>query len=319
MVAVLLVASPRMAVAQGSTVVRRIGVLEPSAPFTPEDIREEAEPLRKLGWVEGHNVQVERRYANNRLETLQPLAEELVRAKVEVIVTGGTAATLAAMRATTTIPIVFRAAGDAVLLGLVANLARPGGNVTGYSQAGPEVTAKYLSLLKELLAGVQRIGVIEFSPNPYFRAARGQFEHTCRSLGLEPIVVQIAAAGEIAGAITQLVRQRAQALVLRGDGFFYDHRFDIVNAAMKHGLPTLVEDGDIVRQAGALISYTATQAEQDLRRASNVDSILRGKKPADLPVQQPTKFELVINLKTARALGLTVPQPLLLRADEVIQ
>ena len=184
MVAVLLVAAPRMAVAQGSTVVRCIGVLESNAPE----------------------------------------------------------------RATTTIQIVFRAAGDAVLLGLVANLARPGGNVTGYSQAGPEVTAKYLSLLKELLAGTQRIGVIEFSPNPYFRAARGQFEHTCRSLGLEPIVVQIAAAGEIAGAIAQLVRQRAQALVLRGDGFFYDHRFEIVNAAMKHGLPTLVEDGDIVRQ-----------------------------------------------------------------------
>src|SRR5215469_9263971 len=177
--------APVIAIAQASK-VRRIGVLEPSAgPSTPDDLTQ-AEALRQLGWVEGQNLHVERRFANGRLEALQPLAEELVRAQVEIIVTGGTPATLAAKRATTTIPIVFRAAGDPVLLGLVASLARPGGNVTGYSLANPEVTAKYLSLLKELLPRLQRIGVLWDAGNPYVRATRGQFEHICQSLGLVP-------------------------------------------------------------------------------------------------------------------------------------
>src|SRR5262252_4575843 len=177
-------ATPGIAIAQASKVVRRIGVLESGSPETPEDIYEQAKPLRQLGWMEGQNLRVERRYDNGRFEALQPLAEELVRAQVEIIVTGGTAATLAAKRATTTIPIVFRAAGDPVLLALVASLARPGGNVTGYSVANPEVTAKYLSLLKELLPRLQRIGVLWDAGNPYARAVRGQFEQVCRSLDL---------------------------------------------------------------------------------------------------------------------------------------
>jgi len=319
MLAGLLVAAPRMAITQGQTVVRRIGRLEPGLPDTPEDIRNGAEPLRELGWVEGHNLRVERRYANNRLEALQPLAEELVRAKVEVIVTGGTSATVAAKRATTTIPIVFRAAGDPVLFGLVASLARPGGNVTGFSVADPEVAAKYLSLLKELLPALRRIGVFEPSVNPYFRAAREQFKHSCGSLGLEPVFVEIATTSEIGGAIAQLAEQRVQGLLLRADSFVFDHRFEIVGAAMKHGFPTMAEQPEVVREAGALVSYSMTQGEEDRRSASYVDRILRGAKPADLPVEQPTKFQLLINLKTAKALGITIPQSLLLRADEVIQ
>ena len=209
----LVAASSSIALAQGMTQVRRIGVLHSAAPESPEDIREQAEPLRKLGWVEGQNLQVERRYASGRSEELGPMAEELVRAKVEIIVTAGTAATLAAKRATSTIPIVF-SAGDPVLVGLVASLARPGGNLTGISQAGPEVTAKYLSLLKELLPRLQRIGVLWDARNPYARAARDQFEHVCQSLDLVPIIVEIPTAGEIGGAIAQLAQQRAQALVL---------------------------------------------------------------------------------------------------------
>ena len=268
--------------------------------------------------MEGQNLHVERRYANNRIESLQTLAEELVRAKVDVIVTGGTPATFAAKRATDKIPIVFRV-GDPVLVGLVASLARPGGNVTGLSLAGPEVAAKYLSLLKELLPGLRRIGVLEVSANPYFRAVRGQFENTCRQLGLEPIFVEIAAADEIGGAIAQVARQRAQALVLRGDSFVSDHRVEIAGAAMKHGLPTMTESPDIMRDSGVLASYSLTEAEAERRAASYVDRILRGARPADLPVEQPTKFELVINLRTARALGLTIPHSVLLRADTVIQ
>ena len=235
----LLVAASRMAAAQGSTAVRRVGILGPGVPETAEETASRAKLLREFGWVEGRNLQVERRYANDRPEALRGLAEELVRAKVEVIVTSGTPATLAAKRATTTIPIVFESAGDPVLLGLVASLARPGGNVTGFSLASPEVTAKRLTVLKELLPALRRIGVLEASWNPYFRAARPQFEQTCRSLGLEPVFLEVATPGEIDGAMAQMARQRAQAVVLRADTFLYDHRFEITTAAIKHGLPTM--------------------------------------------------------------------------------
>jgi len=315
----LLVAAPRVTIAQVRTAVRRIGYLGPSVPDTPEEMRRFGEALREFGWVEGKNLDVERRYANSQPDALQRLAEELVRAKVEVILTSGTPATLAAKRATTTIPIIFSSAGDAVLIGLVANLARPGGNVTGFSLASPEVDAKRLTLLKELLPGLRRIGVLEPLWNPYFRAARGQFEHTCRLLGLNPVFVEIATPGEIDSAIAQLARLRPQAVLLRADTFLFDLRFQITAAAIKHALPTMSEEPRMAREAGALASYSSTQAEEERRAASFIDRILRGAKPADLPVEQPTQFELVINLKTARALGLTVPQPLLLRADEVIQ
>ena len=203
----LLVAAPRIAIAQNKTVVRRIGRLEPGAPDSPDEIRRQAEALRALGWVEGQNLQVERRYANGRTEALERLAEELVRAKVEIIVTGGTEATLAAKHATTNIPIVFRSAGDPIGSGLVASLARPGGNVTGFSLGGPEVAAKYLTLLKELLPGLRHIGVLEPSGNPYFLMTRTQYEHSCRSLGLEPAFIEIEAASDIDGAIASVARQ----------------------------------------------------------------------------------------------------------------
>jgi len=317
--------APGIAIAQTSKAVRRIGVLEPGTlrpeGETPEWRRGQAEPLEKLGWVEGQNLLIERRWANGRPEALPPLAEELVRAKVEIIVTAGTPATLAAMHATSTIPIVFRTAGDPVLLGLVASLARPGGNVTGYTEVDSEVTAKYLSVLKELLPGVQRIGVIWEVGNPYNRAVRGQFEHLCQSLGLVPIIVEIeiGSADEAAGAIAQLVRQRAQVLVMSsGLGLGYDKYVKTVAVATKHGLP-ITGDASEIAPYGALMTYSTTWFEEHRRRAEYIDRILRGAKPADLPVQQPTKFELVINLKTANALGITVPKELLLRADEVIQ
>ena len=310
--------APGIAVAQASK-IRRIGVLEPGAPETPESIWKQGEPLRELGWVEGQNLHVERRYANGGTDALQQLAKELVRARVEVIVTAGAPATVAAKRATNTIPIVMRSVADPVHLGLVASLARPGANVTGFTWQGPEVDAKSLSLLKELLPGLQRIGILEWPGNRYSRLQREEFEQTCRSLSLNPVFTAIAAASEIEDAIARLARQRVQALMFRGSDFFYEHRFQIVGAAMRHGLPTLSNEPAIVREAAALIAYSPTQAEVDRRRASYVDLILRGATPANLPVQQPTKFELVINLKTAKALGLTIPKELLLRADEVIQ
>ena len=316
----VLVATPCIAIAQHPTVVHRIGRLETGTPDTQEEMWTQAAPLRQLGLIEGQNLHVERRYGNeNSPEELEQLARELVRAKVEVIVTGGTPATRAAMRATRTIPIVFRQAGDPVGSGLVASLARPGGNVTGFSWQGQEVLAKYLSLVKELLPGVRRIGVLEPPTNPYLTAERPLFENLCRSRGLEPIFFDITTTGEIDSVIAQLARQHIEALVLRSEDFVINHPGEIVEAATKYGLPTLAERASIAREAGALASYFSTSGESDRRTAYYIDRILRGAKPADLPVEQPTQFELVINLKTARALGLTVPPSLLMRADEVIR
>ena len=307
--------APRIVMAQGSLRVRHIGVLDSGRASTPEEIREEAEPLRQLGWVEGGNLHVERRFDNRQPERLHALAEELVRASVEIIVTSGTAATLAAKRATTTIPIVIRSSGDPVLLGLVASLARPGGNVTGFSVAGPEVFAKELSLLKELLPRLERIGLMWEVGNRYARATRSQVEQLCQSAHLVPTFAEIGAAGEIDAAIVQLVRQRVQAVVLYSSAFMIDHGVEIVGAATKQGLPTMA----LEEEGGALIIYSPTDAEASRVRADYIDRILRGAKPADLPVQQPTQFELIINLKTATALGIAVPQSLFLRADKVIR
>ena len=323
-----MIAAPLAASAQTPTTVRRIGFLSPDAPPTPAELLQQppdtpglpalSAPLRALGWVEGQNLLVERRYANGRAELLRPFAEELVRLKVELIVTASTAATLAAKNATTTIPIIMGTAGDPVRSGLVASLARPGGNITGYSIVSPELDAKRLALLRELLPGLQRVGVLENSTNPYFRAVREEFEQACRLLGLQPIIIEVAAAGELENAIAEMARQRAQALFVERDGLFRDNRVPLMSTALKYALPTIAWGKEML-EAGALVSYANSNAEQNQRNAAFVDRILRGAKPADLPIEQPTKFELVINLKTAKALGLTIPQSLLLRADEVIQ
>ncbi len=316
-VAAGMIAAPLAASAQTATAVRRIGVLSPGARPTPVRLQVTGAPLRALGWVEGQNLLVERRYANGRAELLRPLAEELVRLKVEIIVTDGTPATLAAKNATTTIPIIMGSAGDPVGAGLVASLARPGGNITGFSIVGPELDAKGLALLRELLPGLQRVGVLENPTNPYFRAARKEFEQACRSLGLQPIIIEVAAAGELESSIAELARRRAQALLVQRDGLFYDNRVPLLSAALRYALPTLGTYKEML-EAGALAFYTHSDAENLQRYAAFVDRILRGAKPADLPIEQPTKFDLGINLKTAKALGITIPQALLLRADEVI-
>jgi putative ABC transport system substrate-binding protein len=311
-------AAAQAARAQTATTVRRIGFLSSGARPTPAEIRDESAPLRELGWVEGRNLVVERRYANGSTELLQPFAEELVQLKVELIVAFSTTATLAAKNATTTIPIVIKSAGDPVRSGLVASLARPGGNITGYSIVLPELNAKRLALLRELLPALQRVGWLENSTNPYYRAAREDLEQACRSLSIQPIFVQVAAAGELQGAVAEVARQRAQALLVPTDTLFYENRAEIMRAALKHALPTMAQRKTVLED-GALIAYDHTITEENYRNAAFIDRILHGAKPADLPIEQPTKFELIINLKTAKALGITIPSPLLLRADEVMQ
>jgi putative ABC transport system substrate-binding protein len=246
------------------------------------------------------------------------LAEELVRFKVELIVTEGTEATRAVKNASNTIPIVMLSAGDPVRSGLVMSLARPGGNVTGYSIVAPETSTKGVALLRELLPGLQRIGVLENPNNSSSSVVRKDLEQACLSIGIQPIFVEAAAAGELASAIAAVSRGRAQALIVQSDRLFSDHQAEIMRVALSHALPTQAQGKDFL-EAGALISFSFSVAELRRRVAAFIDRILRGAKPADLPIEQPTQFELGINLKTAKALGITVPRSMLLRADVVIQ
>ena len=223
------------------------------------------------------------------------------------------------MRATTSTPIVFLVASDPVLSGLVASLARPGGNVTGFSAQSADLDTKLLSLLKELLPRVQTIGMLETSANPQFRLRRAPFERSCRALGIEPVFVTITAAGEIEAAVAQLALQRAQALILYTDSFALEHAPKIIDAALERGLPTVAMTPNFAKKLGALASYSSAPGEAEDRAAYYINRILRGTRPADLPVEQPRQFEFVINLKTARRLGLSVPRALLLRANELVE
>lgn len=314
--AVAMVAAPLVAIAQTSE-VRRIGILTTDAPDTPARRDLVLAPLRALGWVEGKNLRVERRYTGGNVDLLRPFAEELVRLRVEVIGTLGTPAAIAAKSATNTIPIVLWSAADPVGSGLVASLARPGGNVTGFSFLSPEVTAKRLELLRDLVPGLLRVGVLE-TANPVYRDRRSAFEQTCRALGVQPIFFEVATLGDVEKAITEMARRGAQGLMVPQEPLFYENSVPVMTVASKFALPTATANGSILI-AGALVFLNYDGDEQDERFAWFVDKILRGAKPAELPIQQPTRFSLAVNLKAAKALGLTVPQSILLRADEIIK
>ena len=313
-----IVAVPVVALAQEVATVRRIGVLDINSPETQAERDQAFAPLRALGWVEGKNLLVERRYGSRKVELLRPFAEELVRLKVEIIGTVGTQATLAAKDATKTIPIVIWVAWDPVRTGLVASLSRPGGNVTGLSLLGPEIDAKRLSLLRELVPGLQRVGVLQTANLYYNRAGRSDFEQACQSVGVQPIFFEVATQGEVENAIAEMARRGAQALIVPGEPLFYENPVPVMAAALRLALPTVSGALKIMAE-GALVSLSYSDAEQYEVFAWFVDRILRGAKPADLPMQQPTRFELGVNLKAAKALGITVPQSILLRATEVIK
>jgi len=303
--------------AQAAKSVRHIGSLGPGLGPDPAFLQRLWAPARELGWIEGENLIVERRYAS-KAELFKPYAEELVRLNVELIVTNGTPATIAAKNATRRIPIVMFSAGDPVRSGLVASLARPGGNITGYSIVARELDAKRLELLQKLLPTAQRVAVLIDPTNPYNEIAREERERVYRSLGMQPIIVGAAAANELENAVSESARLRAQALIVPVDSLFWTNRVLLMRTALEHRLPTIVGHRDIL-EAGGLLSLAIDETEQYRAMAYFVDKILRGAKPADLPVQQPSKLLLSVNLKTAKALGFTIPQSLLLRADEVIE
>jgi ABC-type uncharacterized transport system substrate-binding protein len=276
------------------------------------------EALRELGWVEGKNVVFERRYAENRLERLPELAADLVRLKVDVIVAGGTLGPLAAKQATSTIPIVMAAAGDPLGSGLVASLARPGGNVTGTSLMAPDLGGKRLELLKELLPRLARVAVLWNAANPYSANVFKETQGPGRTLGIEVQSLEVRAPDDLDGAFEAARKERPDAMIAVDDPLTLSYRKRIADFATGQQLPLLSGPREFVA-AGGLISYGANLDDLYRRSAGYVDKILKGAKPADLPVEQPTKFDLVINLTTAKALGIIVPPSLLARADEVIE
>jgi putative ABC transport system substrate-binding protein len=276
------------------------------------------EALRELGWVEGENVVFERRFAENQLERLPEMAADLVRLKVDVIVAGGTLAPLAAKRATSTIPIVMSVAGDPLGSGLVDSLARPGGNVTGTSLMAPDLGGKRLELLKELLPRLARVAVLWNAANPYSANVFKETQGPGRTLGIEVQSLEVRGPDDLDGAFEAARKQRPDAMITVEDPLTITYRKRIADFQTGQQLPSLSGLREFVA-AGGLISYGANLVDLTRRTAGYVDKILKGAKPADLPVQQPTKFELVINLKTAKALGITIPPSLLARADEVIE
>jgi putative ABC transport system substrate-binding protein len=273
--------------------------------------------LRELGHVEGENIAFEYRWTEGRDDRLAALAAELVRAKSDVIVTTGTPGTLAAKRATGTIPIVFASSANPVNAGLVASYARPGGNVTGFTILGPELEGKRIQLLKETVPGLSRLAVIWNPANPGIVDFLNQSRAAAAALNLtlQP-VKEILGVGDFKDAFAAIAEARPHAMLVIA--FLLAHRNEIVDFAAAHRLPAMYPYRGYV-DAGGLISYAPSDIEQFRRTAGAVDKILRGAKPADLPVEEPVRFELVINLKTAKALGLDIPATVLARADEVIE
>jgi putative ABC transport system substrate-binding protein len=276
--------------------------------------------LRELGHVEGENIAIEYRWAEGRDDRLPGSAVELVRLQPDVIVTAGTPGTLAAKQATGTIPIVFASSGNPVLGGLVASYARPGGNITGFTILGPDLEGKRLELLKETVPGLSRVAVLWNPTNPGLTAGYyQQMRAAATALGVTvPAAAEVRRPDDLKNAFAAIGRERPHALFVLADRMLEAHRMQIVNFAAFSRLPGMYPYREYV-DAGGLMSYAPSNVELFRRTAIYVDKILKGTKPADLPVEEPTKFELVINLKAARALDLDVSPTLLLRADEVIE
>jgi ABC-type uncharacterized transport system substrate-binding protein len=310
---------PLAARAQQPGKLPTIGFLVPGTPLTDSQ-RHAAfvQRLRELGWTEGRNVAIEYRWPEGRNDRVAEIAVELVQIKVDVIVTTGTPAALAAKQATSAIPIVFAAAADPVGTGLVASLARPGGNVTGLSLQQADLAGKRLELLREVIPAVRRLAILANVGNPNAVPEMGEVRAAARTLGLEVAVFEIRRTEDIAPAFEALIKDRSEALYVVGDPLLTTNRIRINTLAIGARLPTMHgQRGNV--EAGGLISYGANFLDLFRRAAEYADKILRGAKPADLPVEQPNKFDLVINLVAAKALGLTVPPTLLARADEVIE
>jgi putative ABC transport system substrate-binding protein len=319
LVAVVLLAVGLSVEAQQAKKVPRIGVLWLYSPAIASPFAEAfRQGLRELGYVEGKSIVIEYRHAEGKYDRLPSLAAELVRLNVDIIVTASTQAAQAGQQATRSIPIVMTVVSDPVESGLVGSLARPGGNVTGLSLMHPELSGKRLELLKEVVPKLSRVAVLSNLSNPIIPPLLRETEAAARAVGVQLQVVEVRGPIELDSAFGAMTRDRAGALVVLPDGTFQNERRRIAALAAKGRLPTMYAWREAVDDGG-LMAYGASVPDILRRAATYVDKILKGTKPADLPVEQPLKFELVINLKTAKQIGLTVPQSVLYRADKVIR
>jgi putative ABC transport system substrate-binding protein len=302
-----------------ATIPRVGAIFAANAPATAHFNEAFVSGLREHGYTEGRNVIVERRYGESRVERVAEIAAELVRGKIDVIVAGTDGTIAAVKRATQTIPIVMVGSTDPVGTGFVESLARPGGNLTGLSTMSPELSGKQVELLKEVVPGLSRMAFIW---NPDVRGAMYDYKATAeaaRTLRLQVQSVEMNRAEELERAFSAITSQRAQGLIVQTPNpATYANRSQIVGLAQQHRLPAVFGEIEFA-EAGGLISYGSNAAERWRRAAAFVDKILKGARPAQLPVEQPTKFELVVNMRTAKALGLTIPQTILVRADRVIE
>ncbi len=309
---------PLAARAQQPTTVQRVGYLsDESRSLGLASFEIIANTLRELGYVEGRNIVFESRYADGKNDLLPGLAAELVRQRVAVIVAVGTPATLAAKNATEAIPIIFSRIADPVALGLVTSLARPTGNLTGVSVITIDLEAKRIQMLADVIPGLKRVGVLWDPTFPSAALELTEIEHAARLLNIELESIGVRRAEELEAAMYAVVGQRGQALIVVPGLLFTEQRQRIAEIAIKNRLPTMLSRREHV-EAGGFMSYGPNYSDMYKRAATYVYKVLKGAKPADLPVEQPTKFELVINLKTAKGLGLTMTREFLLLADEVI-
>jgi len=314
-------AAPLASFAQQPANIARIGFLHPASPEGVGGVHLKAfrDGLRELGYVEGKNLQLEVRWGEGKLERLPALAAELVQLKVDVIVAATSPSVVAARQATRTIPIVMPTSSDPVGDGLVASLAHPGGNITGLSVMAPELGEKRIQLLKEMFPKVSHAMAVLW--NPAYVGMRARFEQArvaAPAVGLTVRSVEVRDTRELDVAFEAIIREHPEALLLLVDPFTISQRSRIVEFAAEQRLPAIYETSDFV-DVGGLISYGPNIPDQYRRAATYVDKILRGAKPADLPIEQPTKFELVINMRAAKALGIKFPESILLRADKVIE
>ena len=311
------VASPLGSLAQRQNRVWRIGMLETtSMALNAANLDAFRKGLQELGYVEGRNYIIEYRSADGHIERFPDLAAELVRRKVDLIVLRGTPAAQAAKKATETIPVVATAIGDPLLL--VASIGRPGGNITGLSSFTTELQAKRVDLLKELVPGARRIGVLANMANASLPSLWKEAERASRSLGVQPQLLDVRKREDFEPAFDAAVRLGVDACMVTLDSLLQANRKLIIELMAKHRLPAIYQAREFI-DAGGLMVYGPSYPDLYRRAASYADKILKGANPGDLPIEQPTKFELVINLKTAKALGLKIPQSMLLRADELIQ
>jgi len=315
-----ILASPLAGGAQPAGRVYRIGYLSSQSPSAAASHLEAfRQALRDLGYVDGHNLRIEYRFAEGKLDRLVGFAAELVRLNVDVMITGGTPGTRAAQRATRTIPLIMTVVGDPIEAGLVASLAKPGRNVTGLTQMAPQLSGKRLELLKEAFPRTSRIAVFVDADLSIPQMAFQETRAAAKMLGIRLLPLEVRGPHpDLDGAFRTATSQGADALMTVAGPIVELHRKRVVELAAKSRLPAIYPTSEFV-EAGGLMSYGPDRVDLSRRAATYVDKILKGAKPADLPVEQPTKFELVINLKTAEALGITIPQSLLLRADQVIE